>query len=162
MTSEKIAQLRDDSLKTYLSYGIRVKTSGFEPSWLTNTIGINPSWEFTAGEEYISRRPDGVGGWKEVTSTRPFSVWGLTTKQVIVSKDLDKHCEYLARILEPKRSVLRELVDKPELFDIGLRFQVETENYIFSDSISSEFLRLLVELSHFVDISTIFVGEEAT
>lgn len=160
MANSTILHIKDNFSKTYVSYRIRVKASDLKPSWLTNTIGIAPSWEFAAGEEYLAKRPNGTGGWKEVTSTRPFGVWGLTTKQIVDSNKLERHCEYLTNILEPKRSVLRELVDKPELFDIGLLFRVETTNYILSDTISSSFLSLLAELSHFIDISTIFTGED--
>ena len=162
MTNSTISQIKVNASKTYVSYRIRVKVSDLEPSWLTNIIGITPSWEFIAGEEYLTKRPDGAGGWKNVTSTRPFSVWGLTTKQIVDSSDLERHCEYLVNILEPKSYILKDLIYKPQSFDIGLLFRIETKNIIFSDTVSSKFLGLLAELSHFIDISTAFTGMDST
>ncbi len=160
MNSDINSDVKKQPPITYMSYRIRIRSSQYDPNWITEKLNVTPSWQFVAGEEYNSRRPDGSGGWKEVVAIRPSSVWGLTTKQSLQTDELAKHCAYLAGILVPEHYALSKLVQMPESFEIGLHLLIETQDYIFSDTIYSTELISLLQLSHHIDISTIFTGAD--
>ena len=159
MTNEILVESEDKLPTVHAYYVMRVQmTSDIKPSWLTETIGLTPSWTTTAGEAYTSRRPDGMGGRKEVVAYRSSSVWGLTTKQILSTHDLNSHCEYLASLLEPKRIILRALKDQPDSLAIGFRIWADTETYMFGDSIDSKYLSLFAEISHTFNITVFYRG----
>lgn len=148
----------ENSSGIYLSYRIRVRTEELDINWLTKQMTVEPSWAFQAGEEYLSRRPDGSGGWRKVKSVRPFTVWGINTKGVVESTELKHHFEYLISTLEPSKPVIEDLVSKPDLYDIGLLLRINSIDDIFSDSISSYSLTRLTNLFHRFDLSFIYTG----
>jgi len=166
MNEQENKSFEEEYFVTHISFTIsdrdvRDNVSRLDPESITTELGIQPSWSFKGGDTFLSRTPDGRGGYVLVEHQRPWTVWGLRTDQLVESNELDHHCRVLLDLLEPRRAVLEKYLGQPDVYHVGIKIRTEQSGWIISYGLSSELLIRLSNLCHDIGFSNICYGDDA-
>ena len=101
---------RDNQNKAFIRFGI----NGIDlvPGEISDLLRINPSKSWNTGELYQSRfkKKDGSTGIQQ--RKRPWAIWELSSKEQVLSDDIEKHAEYILNIVEPKKNSISSLLNE--------------------------------------------------
>jgi Domain of unknown function (DUF4279) len=141
----KIAYTRDpDCAGTFVSFGMR--SEKLVPDEITKALGMSPSHVLTKGDPISPRSPG---------AKRPWGVWSLSTEGKLRSSIIEKHVEYLLRLLRPKREVILPYVSDPHYY-VDIRCILHTKYLEGGFTLPAPIFQELCEFCQ--DVNFDFVG----
>lgn len=144
-----------DDIAEHVHVDYAFASNFLEPIRLTAQLEIEPSRDWTTGEQYVSKawNPQTRAVYNRISS-HPWGVWGIDTK-ALSAKDPEVHLTHLLNLLEPKRSVIQSYLDEPTRFIV--RFHIWWEPYDCHGgySISANLLMRAATLCHHIDFGFI-------
>ncbi len=106
---------KDDTFKTVVHISFGIKGDHFNPSDITDSLGLDPSRSWKKGDKYQSRyrNKDGTFGMRE--AFRPWSIWELSSEKNVDSDLIELHSKYLLKQLKLKKSLISDLLKDTSL-----------------------------------------------
>lgn len=96
---------------------------------ITNELSIQPSRAWAKGDTYTSKSLDvETGRITQVSRVRPWGIWGIGTKGMVNSSEVEPHILFLLELLEPKKNVIRHYLENPE--ENTVRFTIRWESNV--------------------------------
>lgn len=129
-----------------VSYGMRL-SDDLLPDAITSALDIQPTHFYTRGDKYLSKtRNPQTKIITDVWLERPWSIWQIHTKDIILSRVVENHIQYLLNILEPRKDHLLLYLEK-----CSISFYIEQKTtYPYAIEVSSKILERMSKLCHFV------------
>jgi hypothetical protein len=134
----------------------RIRGEDLIPLQVTSELQIHPTTAFQKGEKYIGQKYDPIS--KSVlkeTRERPLSVWDIDTHSLVHLKRVEDHIEYLLKILEPHSEQILHYLNQSEKYLISFYIRWESMAEHGSYVLSSDFIKRMGGLCHFVEFSFI-------
>jgi hypothetical protein len=127
-----------------------------DPYQITEIIGITPTICFKKGEIYsgkeLNRKTQKID---EIMRKRGCGIWSLELKGERPSFDeIERVIKELLSILEPKRDLLKQFLDRRDLYTISIFIRVVTNDRFGHILLDNNLLFRLSELCHRIQFTT--------
>jgi hypothetical protein len=97
----------DDSVRE-CHVALRIGGNFSDPATITAQLQIEPTRAYGKGEEYLVEK---------ISEMRKRSIghWSISSEN-LESTSVEKHCEYLLKIIEPKKEIIQKYINDPEVW----------------------------------------------
>jgi hypothetical protein len=132
----------------YASYAI-VSKYAFDPSVITEGIGLQPLRCWSKGDQYIINKvvdPE-TKERAEVMHTRPLSLWRISSRHHLDSKYTEEHLLFLIGQLEPRKDWISQYLLNDENYAVSFQVWIESGVDTSGFALSSALLSRASQLS---------------
>lgn len=113
-----------------------IKTKDFDLKTLTDFINLKPTRGWTSGEKYIGKHLTVTKEIETIERQKPWTLFAYETKEFVNSNRFEEHADYVLDKLDAITDNLKDLIAKPDKFEIliqvYLHFDKEQDYFGFS------------------------------
>ncbi|MEZ4868013.1 MAG: DUF4279 domain-containing protein [Caldilineaceae bacterium] len=132
----------------------RIRGDNLDSGNVSERLGIEATRSWSKGEYYLGKTRDpATKQIQSISRKRPWGLWACSSNNVVKTKLVEDHMEYLLSKLEPKQQELLYYLESPEEYTVSFYVHWEPLSEYGSFELSGKKMARAGALCHYTEFS---------